>query len=86
MKVKITYFHLVVIFLPTVLVWLFGSNWGMDVAQFPWMFLALVSVVLSKEVPDAWKKPLTGSAKLDLLIYFGVFIVLTLINLKLASH
>jgi len=62
-----------------------GHKTGMDVAQFPWILLIPLSMLLSIEIPDSWRKPLTGNYKYDLLIYILLFIVLAIVNLKLAS-
>ncbi|MBN8588082.1 MAG: hypothetical protein J0L94_07120 [Rhodothermia bacterium] len=88
-KFKITYFHLLLVLLTFVwpMIWpmIAGHKTGMDVAQFPWIVLIPLSMLLSKEIPDAWKGSMTGNYKYDLMIYILLFIILMVVNLKLAS-
>lgn len=83
MKFKITYFHLIMAFLPSILVFIFGARWGMDVAQFPWVVLVPLSVILSKEIPESWTRIMSGNTKWNVLIYTLLFILLLVINIKL---
>lgn len=84
-KFKITYFHLLLVLLTFVWPMIAGHKTGMDVAQFPWIVLIPLSMLLSKEIPEAWKGSMTGNYKYDLMIYILLFIILMVVNLKLAS-